>query len=94
MCIRDRGTTYSTHDFFLYVLFNNKRQYIVPYQDHANAPNHSWAYVFLVSEDHFSPTSLSNIKDYILNGNQTDVQKYNQFVWTLNLVGGSQIAVI
>lgn len=90
------NSSYNTLDFFLYVMYNNKRQYIVPYQDHAGAPNHTWAYIFLVSEDHFNPdpSSTITIKDYVLNGNGTFTERYNQFVWTFNQVGGSNIATI
>jgi hypothetical protein len=87
------STTYGNYDVFLYVLLNGKKQYIVNYNDHGN--DHSgWSYLFIVSEDHFDPTTTNNIKDYRAPQDATADEKYNQFVWTLTPTGGSQIGTI
>ena len=84
---------YSNNDAFLYVIepTSNKRQYVVPYQDHVNPTDHQWAYVTLFSETKFNPnksssTIYSNIDSYDYHttfapGAEKD--RFDHYVWTL-----------
>lgn len=65
--------------FHLYVMYNGKRQYLVPMAANFGADDGP---ISLVSEDYFDPTGTNaSLTDYSYNGGLTEAELFSQFVW-------------